>query len=585
MKLFKKILIANRGEIAVRVIRTCKELGISTVAVYSDLDRDALHVRLADEAYALGGKTSKESYLNTEKILEILLRTKADAVHPGYGFFSENADFARAIVKTGAVFIGPPPEAIEIMGDKISARQAAEKAGVSGVPGITHEITDPKEILDFGDRFGWPVAIKAAFGGGGKGMKVVESPKDAKEAMESAMREAQAAFGRAEVYLEKYLDHPRHIEMQVFGDHFGNVVWLGERDCSIQRRHQKILEETPSPGFPNEIRQKMGEAAVAICRSCGYTNAGTIEFLYQDGEFYFLEMNTRLQVEHPITEAVTGIDLVALQIKVASGEPLGFSQQEIQRNGHAIELRINAEDPAGGKFLPTPGKITKLNWPDGIGIRTDTGYQEGDSISQFYDNLIAKVIAWAPDRESARRRAIRMLQELEIQGVATTKEAHQVILNHPVFIDGKYSTKWLEDKVDLSHLKPFSAADFESEKSQTPQTITAEVNGKRYEIKLFTDLLAAPKTAKTSPGRQRPTSTKGLSSAASSGTITVPMQGTVIRVMVSQGEKVEAGQTVCVLEAMKMENLITTDKEGIVKEVKVSAGDTVSPGDVLLVIE
>lgn len=584
--MFNKILIANRGEIAVRVIRTCRELGIKTVAVYSELDRNALHVRLADEAYALEGKTSRESYLNTEKILEVLINSKAEAVHPGYGFFSENADFARAISKAGAVFIGPPPDAIEIMGDKISARKAAEAAGVSGVPGITHQINDPKEILSFGEKYGWPVAIKAAFGGGGKGMKVVESPQYAQEAMESAMREALAAFGRSEVYLEKYLDHPKHIEMQVFGDHHGNVIWLGERDCSIQRRHQKIVEETPSPGFPDEIRRKMGEAAVAICKSCNYTNAGTIEFLYQDGEFYFLEMNTRLQVEHPITEATTGLDLVALQIKVASGEPLGIQQDQIKRIGHAIELRLNAEDPSGGKFLPTPGKITELRWPDGIGVRVDTGYEAGDSISQFYDNLIAKLIAWAPDRETARKRALRMLQELEVQGIATTKEAHQIILSHPTFIEGNYSTKWLEDKVDLSQITPFKHQPSDQEDQLQPQSVTAEINGKRYEVKLFIDGSFVP-AARKIPQKttQKPKTSQHLSSTAASGTITVPMQGTVVRVMVNPGDRVEAGQTVCILEAMKMENLISSEKDGVVKEIKVSPGDTVSPGEVLMVIE
>ncbi len=604
--MFSKVLIANRGEIAVRVIRTCRELGIATVAIYSDLDRGALHVRLADEAYSLGGQTAAESYLNTEKILDVITRSGAEAVHPGYGFFSENADFARAITGLGVTFIGPPPEAIEVMGDKISSREAAARGNVAGVPGDNTVLTDPAQVIAFGDAHGWPVAIKAAYGGGGRGMRVVRSAEEAAGALESAQSEALKGFGRAECYLEKYLAWPRHIEMQVFADTYGNAVWLGERDCSCQRRHQKLIEESPAPNFPDEIRTRMGEAAVNVAKACGYVNAGTVEFLYQDGDFYFLEMNTRLQVEHPVTETVVGMDLVELQLRIAAGEPIGFTQGQIERRGHGIEVRVNAEDPAGGRFLPSPGKITRFRVPDGFGTRMDAGYEEGDEVSQFYDNLIGKLIVWGEDREHARRRMLRALDELEIEGVATTVPADKVILAHPDFIEARHSTKWVEETLDLSGVSAGPAVppagsdgpDAEGER-KVERDVDVEVDGRRYKVKLWVpDVAPAVVAAASAVGgvaggggrssgraRPRPGTAGGAGGAAGSGNVTVPMQGTIVKVLVAVGDTVEAGQAICVLEAMKMENNVVAEKAGTVKEIRVEAGQAVGTGDTVAVIE
>jgi acetyl-CoA/propionyl-CoA carboxylase biotin carboxyl carrier protein len=585
----QKILIANRGEIAVRVIRTCRELGIPTVAVYSNLDRDALHVRMADEAYALGGETAAESYLNTEAILAAIEKSGADGVHPGYGFFSENTDFARAITDLGVTFIGPPPEAIEVMGDKISSRLAAEKAGVAGVPGRSEPLTSPDEVVAFGEEYGWPVAIKAAYGGGGRGMKVVSGPDEAAEAMESAAREAQAYFGRPEIYPERYLTWPRHIEMQVLADQHGTTLWLGERDCSAQRRHQKLVEESPAPEFTDDIRQAMGAAAVKVSESCGYVNAGTVEFLFQDGEFYFLEMNTRLQVEHPVTELVTGLDLVAWQIRIASGERLDFTQEDIDRRGHAIEVRINAEDPSGGRFSPSPGTLTMFHQPAGPGVRLDAGYEGGDTVSQYYDNLIAKLIVWGADREAARRRMLRAIAETRLTGVATTLPAHEAILSHEDFITARHSTKWVEERLDLNglvvdHGAPEASASQDAEVPTVLRDVTAEVDGRRFSVKLWVpDLgtVAAPGRPAGRPKRAATTSVAG----SGSGEVVVPMQGTIVKVLVAVGDVVEVGQSVCILEAMKMENAVAAEKEGVVKEVRASAGDSVGAGDIVAVIE
>ncbi|MGA1438323.1 MAG: acetyl/propionyl/methylcrotonyl-CoA carboxylase subunit alpha [Ilumatobacteraceae bacterium] len=584
--MLQKILIANRGEIAVRVIRAAREMGIATVAVYSELDRNALHVRLADEAYALGGQTAAESYLNTEAILDAIRKSGADAVHPGYGFFSENADFARAITALGVTWIGPPPEAIDEMGDKVSSRLAAQRGGAPIVPGTTEFAQGPDEIRAFGEEFGWPVCIKAAFGGGGRGMKVVNSASEVDDAMASAQREAKSFFGRDEVYVERYLTWPRHVEVQIVGDEAGNVVWVSTRDCSAQRRHQKLIEEAPAPGLPDGVEAAMGEAAVKAAKAVGYHNAGTVEFIYQDGEFFFLEMNTRLQVEHPVTEVITGIDLVEWQIRVASGEDLPMTQDEVaaRRYGHGIEIRINAEDPAGGKFLPSPGPISKLVAPDGFGVRFDSGYESGDEISQYYDNLVGKLIVWARDRDVCIARTIRALEELVVEGVATTIPADLAILRHPDFAAVTHSTKWVEQVLDLSEITAAGpGAPPESGEPLVERATTVEVNGKRFGVRMWVPESAGVAAAPTKARKQRSHSSGG-GSAAGSGQVAVPMQGTIVKVLVEVGQSVTVGQGVVVLEAMKMENQINADKDGVIAEIKVAPGDTVGGGDVVVVI-
>jgi acetyl-CoA/propionyl-CoA carboxylase biotin carboxyl carrier protein len=476
------------------------------------------------------------------------------------------------------------------MGDKISSRLAAESAGVAGVPGRSQVLESFEEVITFGKEVGWPVAIKAAYGGGGRGMKVVNQPSEAQDAVESAQREAQAYFGRPEIYVERYLTWPRHIEMQVLCDMHGNAVWLGERDCSPQRRHQKLVEESPAANFPDDIRQRMGEAAVLVSKACGYVNAGTVEFMYQEGEFYFLEMNTRLQVEHPITELVTGLDLVEWQLRIASGEAISFSQDEISHRGHAIEVRLNAEDPAGGKFVPSPGTLTRFDVPGGPGVRLDAGYESGDTVSQYYDNLIGKLCVWAGDRESARLRMLRALDETHIEGVATTIPADVAILSHPDFIAAQHSTRWVEERLDLSGIGGASAPAPQSSDPADPlvlREVTAEVDGRRYQVKLWVPdsgpAVAAAGGAKAAV--HKPRSSGAVAAPAGSGSVTVPMQGTIVKFEVAVGDAVEVGQTICILEAMKMENAVNTEKAGTVKEIKVAPGDSVGNGDVVALIE
>lgn len=585
--MIRKILIANRGEIAVRVMRTAREMGIKTVAVYSEKDRNAYHVRFADEAYCLGGTTSAESYLNTDAILDVIELSGADALHPGYGFYSENADFARKLIEKGIIWIGPPPEAIEAMGDKISAREVALQADVSMVPGTKDPIQNVDEIVAFGNSFGFPVAIKAAYGGGGRGMRVVYNSDEAAEAFESATREAVAYFGRPETYLEKYLVHPRHVEVQVFGDVHGNYVYLGTRDCSVQRRHQKLIEEAPAPFINPETEAAMGAQAIAVAKACGYTNAGTIEMLYVSGkadrkeEFYFLEMNTRLQVEHCVSEEITRRDFVAEQIRVACGEPLSFTQDQIAISGHSIECRVNAEN-THLNFAPSPGVISKMEIAQGPGIRFDGGYESGDEVSQYYDNLIGKLIVWAPTRDEAIARLDRAISETKIVGIHHTLGAQKVMINHGAFSIGAHHTRWVEDNLD-PELWADDTAEVETAEQDNPEQVTVpvEVNGKRFSVTMY---LPENRGAAKRPSSKKPKAASP-STTQTSGGITAPMQGTIVAVNVAIGDAVIKGTTLCVLEAMKMENQIKAPTDGEIKDILVSPGDLVGAGDKLVVIE
>ncbi|HSJ84689.1 MAG TPA: acetyl-CoA carboxylase biotin carboxylase subunit [Acidimicrobiia bacterium] len=574
----KSLLIANRGEIAVRVIRTAREMGIRTIAVYSELDRDARHVELADEAWNVGPAPAAESYLNQQRILQIAHDAGAEAIHPGYGFLSENAAFAGAVSNAGIVWVGPPASAIEGMGDKITSRRNAEKAGVPTVPGVTAPVSTVDEVAALAEEFGYPVAIKAAHGGGGKGLRVVQAPEELTDAFEGARREADAYFGNPEVYVEKYLEQPRHVEAQVLFDQQGKGLFLGERDCSVQRRHQKLIEETPSPGLTVKQRRALGRAAIAAGRSCGYVNAGTVEFLVdRDGNFYFLEMNTRLQVEHTVTEMVTGIDLVEWQLRIAAGEELAFDT--VEPRGHAIEFRINAEDPHND-FLPTPGQIVEWQEPAGPGIRVDAWVRPGTNVSQYYDNLMAKLIVWAPDRASAINRGKRALEEFRVTGVSSTIPAHLAVLSHPDFNSGTHHTKWMEENVDLGEGEPESTPSLPEEESLTRRDITVEVGGRRFAVSYW-----APEPSAGTGIRRRPPKLEASSAARSDGVVTAPMQGTIVKVSVSAGDTVSQGDPICVLEAMKMENEVRSPAAGDVVDLRVQPGDTVTPGQVIAVVK
>jgi acetyl-CoA/propionyl-CoA carboxylase, biotin carboxylase, biotin carboxyl carrier protein len=589
---FSKVLIANRGEIALRVIRACEELGVSTVAVYSELDRDAPHVRRADEAFLLGPGPASESYLVIKKLIEVAERSGAEAVHPGYGFLAENAAFAAALTEHGITFIGPPASAIEAMGSKTRARELMSQAGVPIVPGTTEPVStveDARKVID--DTIGYPVAVKAAGGGGGKGFRVASSEEELEAAFEGSSREGEKFFSDPTVYLERYLPDPRHVEVQVLADNHGHVIHLGERDCSIQRRHQKLIEEAPAPAVDQELRARIGKIATEAAAAVSYSGAGTVEGLLQEGEYFFLEMNTRVQVEHPVTELVTGIDIVKEGIRVAAGDPLSISQQDVQLRGHAIECRINAED-ASKNFAPAPGRIGDYREPAGPGVRVDSGVGPGSEISPMYDPMVSKLIVWDVDREQATTRMLRALGEYEIEALKTLIPFHQAILQTEQWARAETCRDLIGDREWLKSLafpKPEKSADDEEAASNVEQQYTVEVSGKRFDVKVIgpppagaaNGAAPAAQAARKAPRRA---GSGGGSSNGQGDALTSPLQGTVLKVAVEKGAAVEEGALIAVIEAMKMENEITAHKAGTVTELPISAGSPVATGDTLVVI-
>jgi len=577
---FGKVLIANRGEISVRIVRALREMGVTSVAVYSDPDREALHTSLADEAYHVGPASAAESYLNVENLIEVARKSGAEAVHPGYGFLAESAPFARAVEGAGLVWIGPHPKAIEAMGSKVESRRIMARAGVPMVPGTEGSIGSAKQVSLFGEEHGFPVAVKASAGGGGKGFAVARDAAEAASAFERASREGEAYFGDGSVYVEKYLSAPRHVEIQVVRDRHGNAVHLGERDCSIQRRHQKLIEECPSPAIDPKMREAMGEAALAAAEAVAYDNVGTVEFLVQrdgaTGEFYFLEMNTRVQVEHPVTEEVTGIDIVKTGIRIAADEELPFSQQDISWRGHAIEVRLNAEDPSND-FAPSPGVVTAYEEPGGPGVRVDSSLRGPGVVAESYDPLFAKLIVSGVDREEALTRLGRALAEFRVEGISTTLPFYRAVLDDEAFVSGDYTTGFIAERMQSLKIQPTTGETSEvSEKSA--REVEVEVNGKLFRVRVFGDEDAA-----VGPPRRRRGETRRAS--ASGGAVRAPMQGTIVKVLVEEGQEVAADEPVCILEAMKMESEVRSQKAGTVSEVSVEAGQTVSSGETLISVE
>ncbi len=597
----RKVLIANRGEIAVRVVRACRDAGLDSVAVYAESDLDALHVSMAGEAYALGGPTPAESYLSIEKLLAVAAESGADAVHPGYGFLAENAGFAQAVIDAGLIWIGPPPAAIESLGDKVAARQIAAAVGAPMAAGTDGPVSDVEEVNAFVSRHGLPIAIKAAFGGGGRGLKVVRTPAEIGEAYESAVREAVAAFGRGECFVERYLHHPRHVETQCLADAHGNVAVISSRDCSLQRRHQKLVEEAPAPFLsPSQVEQ-LYLSSKAILREAGYVGAGTCEFLVgQDGTVSFLEVNTRLQVEHPVSEEVTGIDLVREMFRIADGQELGYADP--LAHGHSIEFRVNAEDP-GRNFLPAPGTITQLTWPSGPGVRVDAGYAQGMTVPQAFDSLLAKLIITGATRTEALQRARRALDECVIGGMPTVLPFHRAVVRDPAFTDEPFRvhTRWIETEFG-GGIEPWSAgpapagAGHPAGSQGQRERITVEVSGKRLEVVLPAGLGIADAPAAggagvagaaggAGAGGRRPSRGRRVPAAASGDDLVSPMQGTITKIVAAEGDQVSAGDTVVVLEAMKMEQPLTAHKDGTVTGLGVEIGQTVTAGAVICKLE
>ena len=583
MPRLSKVLVANRGEIAVRVIRACRDAGLGSVAVYADPDRDAPFVRLADEAFALGGATAGDTYLSIDKLVDAAHRAGADGVHPGYGFLSENAEFAQAVIDAGLIWIGPTPQAIRDLGDKVTARHIAMRAGAPLVPGTSDPVSGADEVVAFAKEHGLPVAIKAAFGGGGRGMKVAREEAEIPELYESAVREAVAAFGRGECFAERYLDKPRHVEAQVLADTHGGVIVVGTRDCSLQRRFQKLVEEAPAPFLTDEQRDTIHTSAKAICREAGYHGAGTVEFLVgQDGLISFLEVNTRLQVEHPVSEETSGLDLVREQFRIADGHPLNVTEDPTPR-GHSIEFRINGED-AGRGFLPAPGTVTALSLPSGPGVRVDAGVEAGSVIGGQFDSLLAKLIVTGSDRAQALERARRALAEFQVEGMATVLPFHRLVVEDPAFASDEFTvhTRWIETEWDNT-VEPFTGGDAPAE-DEARQSVVVEVGGRRLEVSLpgTFSFGGGSGSAKAAP-RRRSGGSSG--SAASGDAVTAPMQGTIIKVAVSDGDAVAAGDLVVVLEAMKMENPVTAHKAGTVTGLAAAQGNSVAQGAVLCEIK
>ncbi len=598
--MFSKVLVANRGEIAVRVFRACEELGIRTVAVYSEADKHGGHVRYADEAYNIGPARAADSYLDQESILDAARKADVDAIHPGYGFLAENASFARRVEESEFVWIGPSADAMESLGEKTKARSAMQAADVPVVPGTTEPVESPAEVKEIADEYGYPVAIKAEGGGGGRGLKVVNSEDEVEEQLETAQREGEAYFDNASVYVEKYLEAPRHIEVQILADEHGNVRHLGERDCSLQRRHQKVIEEAPSPALSDELREQIGTAAKRGVDAVGYTNAGTVEFLVEDGSFYFMEVNTRIQVEHTVSEEITGVDIVKWQLRIAAGEELTFEQSDVKIEGHAIEFRINAEN-AANNFAPATGTLETYDPAGGIGVRIDDAVRQGDEIGGDYDSMIAKLIVAASDRDECLARSERALAEYDISGLQTIIPFHRLMLTDEAFINGEHTTKYLDEVLDKQRIADAveqwgdgdrSEADNDDEEV-TERQFTVEVNGKRFDVSLEErGAPPLPSGAGGASGRmQRPPQAKNESENTSAeyegegDTVTAEMQGTILSVAVAEGDEVSPGDVVCVLEAMKMENDVVTERGGTVTQVAIEEGDSVDMGDLLVVLE